>query len=421
MFHTATNKKIGSHLADLIKQSNYKSDRQFGIAYFKQRYNFDPSPEEIQKIQNRICQIKNGNKGIQIEDLPIFSELLQVSIEDILSAGAVLAPISNRTTNYSIACSEDPSEWEAYLQREDKPILNPDEFNKTVIDYALENGNYSFLKYLMDNHYIWFVGNDPNEYYIGFGAGTSIKRRKPESIDILDTKLKESDDLRFKMITLAIKNQDFDALDQLHARELPMLYTIGYLLNLNPRSDSLPDSQNLTNMIQCIASCSEKNLSYFFKEFEVDVRRPWEKSNVFIFPYAGAVLNVMIKQKNKNVVPFLKKMIAHNSSVLETVLQFAKDNEKKLENFYEKTYPSLYNNSYYAHEAWKEYYFYCKTGFVAFSSPTFLKPLHGFITNVVHVTAKSSDSDVQILIDELNETYNTFNHYFSKKESFQNV
>lgn len=60
MFHTATNEKIGNHLADLIKQSNYNSDRQFGIAYFKQRYNFDPSSEEIQKIQNRICQIKKA-------------------------------------------------------------------------------------------------------------------------------------------------------------------------------------------------------------------------------------------------------------------------------------------------------------------------------------------------------------------------
>ena len=66
------NEKIGSHLADLIKNSKYKSDRQFGIAYLKLRDNTEnPAPDDIQKIQNRICQIKKGNKGIQIEDLPI--------------------------------------------------------------------------------------------------------------------------------------------------------------------------------------------------------------------------------------------------------------------------------------------------------------------------------------------------------------
>ena len=420
MFHTATNKKIGSHLADLIKQSNYKSDRQFGIAYFKQRYNFDPSPEEIQKIQNRICQIKKGNKGIQIEDLPIFSVLLQVSIEDILSAGAVLAPISNRTTNYSIACSKDLSEWEAYLQREDKPVLNPDEFNKTIIDYALEVGNYSFLKYLMDNHYIWFVGNDPNEYYIGFGAGTRIERRDFRSIDILDAKLKESDDLRFKMIALAIKNKDFDVLNQLHARELPMLYTIGCMYGFHPHSDELPSSQNIDNMIQYIASSSKETLNYFFENFEIASSLPQQENSSFIFPYSGTVLDIMIRQKSKNVSCLLKKVIAYNKSISKKLLQLTGVSIKNLKAFYEKANDPFYSNSHYIHEAWRNYYFYPQTGFVAYTTPVYLKPYHGFITNVVHVTTKSSDSEIQFLIDELNETYDTFNQYFNKKENPQN-
>lgn len=421
MFHTATNEKIGSHLADLIKQSNYNSDRQFGIAYFKQRYNFDPSPEEIQKIQNRICQIKKGNKGIQIEDLPIFSELLQVSIEDILSAGAVLAPISNRTTNYSIACSKDPSEWKAYLQREDKPVLNPDEFNKTIIDYALEVGNYSFLKYLMDNHYIWFVGNDPNEYYIGFGAGTSIERRKIGFTDILDSTLKESDNLRFKMITLAIKNNDFDVLDQLHARELPMLYTLGCMHSFHPHSDELPSSQNIDNMIQCIASSSKGTLNYFFENFEITPSRPRQESSSFIFPYSGAVLDIMIRQKSRNVSYILEKVITYNKSILKKILQLTNNSIKNLTAFYESANGSFYSNSHYIYEAWKNYYFYPQTGFVAYTTPVYLEPYHGFITNVVHVTAKSSDSEIQFLIDELNETYDTFNQYFNKKENPQDA
>lgn len=125
MFKT-DNTRIGKHLSDLIKNSEYKNDRQFGIAYLKLR-DGDANPDDIQKMQNRICQIKKGNKGIQIEDLPIFSELLGVSIEDILSAGTALTPVLNRKTNYSIAFSKDPAEWESYIQRDDKLILNSDD------------------------------------------------------------------------------------------------------------------------------------------------------------------------------------------------------------------------------------------------------------------------------------------------------
>ena len=91
MIFKPCNKEIGTYLGDLIKK-NYKSDRQFCVEYLKLRDGQDaPSPDDIQKMQNRISQIKNGNKCVQLEDLPIFSELLGVSFEEILSAGTVFA------------------------------------------------------------------------------------------------------------------------------------------------------------------------------------------------------------------------------------------------------------------------------------------------------------------------------------------
>lgn len=224
MFKT-NNEKIGKHLGNLIKNSEHKNDRQFCIAYLTLR-DGEANPDDIQKMQNRICQIKNGKKGVQIEDLPIFSDLLGVSIEDILSAGTVLTLVLNRKTNYSIAFSNDPSEWEAHIKRDDKLILNPDEYDKTAIDYALEAGNYPFLKYLTEKGYIWFVGDDKKEYYLGFGAGTSIKRREIGFLDTLDSRMKNQDDLRFKMIALAIRDNDLEMLNVLHAREIPLLYLI---------------------------------------------------------------------------------------------------------------------------------------------------------------------------------------------------
>ena len=82
---TIDKKEIGHHIADLISESRFKSARRFGIEYLKARYG-SADADAIPNIQNRICQITKGNKWIQIEDLPIFSELLEVSIEDIIIA-----------------------------------------------------------------------------------------------------------------------------------------------------------------------------------------------------------------------------------------------------------------------------------------------------------------------------------------------
>lgn len=95
--------------------------------------------------------MKKIGKGIQINDLPILSELLEVSVDSILSAGKVAKPAPTRTTNYSAAFPKDKKIWKEYIERPDKLILNEDEYGKTVIDYAIEFGNYGFLKYLIDS------------------------------------------------------------------------------------------------------------------------------------------------------------------------------------------------------------------------------------------------------------------------------
>ena len=289
---TIDKKEIGHQIADLISESRFKSARRFGIEYLKTRYG-SADADAIPNIQNRICQITKGNKWIQIEDLPIFAELLEVSIEDIISAGNFSPEASNRVTNYSIAHSNNPEIWKDYIQRKDKLVLNPDEYNKTVIDYALEAGNYPFLKYLIDSNYIWFVGDDKQKYHESFGgygacfgAGTSIKRRDIGHTDNLDLWLKEKDDLRFKLMALAIKNKDFDMLDRLHAREVPMLYKLSHLYGWHPHEYKLPQSKNTEQFINSLASCTNTTLSYFFEPFTIEPAYRDEK-NTFIFPYAG--------------------------------------------------------------------------------------------------------------------------------------
>ena len=411
------NTLIGRHLSDLIKRSPYGNDRQFGIAYLKERDGSNYNPDDIQKMQNRICQIKKGNKGIQIEDLPIFSKLLGVSCEDIISGGKALAPSLNRKTNYSIAFSKDPKEWEDYINREDKPFLNPDEFGKTVIDYALEAGNFKLLKHLMDQGYIWFVGKDKKDYYLGFGAGTSVKRRDIGYTDILDVMLKEQDDLRFRMISLAIENKDFDMLTELKARELPLLYTINPVQHWTLRDTTLPSAPNVTGMIESIASSENTALSYFFDEFETEAEKDALKST-YVFPYAGQVLDLLIRSRRiSESKRFLEKAISHNKKVQNHLMELVDKSKENCKELYGDAKSDYYDAAYFEREAWREYYFYPDTGFIAYYMPFYSKNTTGFITNVINVTASSNNPEVQFLIDELKETYNTFIKQFEKKEA----
>ena len=416
MFKT-NNVKIGKYLSDLIKNSKYKNDRQFCIAYLTLR-DGKANPDDIQKMQNRICQIKNGKKGIQIEDLPIFSDLLGVSIEDILSAGTALTPVLNRKTNYSIAFSKDPAEWETYIQRDDKLILNPDEYNKTAIDYALEAGNYPFLKYLTKKGYIWFVGEDKNDYGLGFGAGTSIKRRKFGFLDTLDSRMKTQDDLRFKMIALAIRDNDLEMLNVLHAREIPLLHTINPIWHSTLKDKPLPVSPNVEQMIDSIAASENTTISYFFKEFESEAK-PNSLRSTFVFPYAGQVLDALISNKRTFESKFfLEKAIEHNKKVQRELQKLVdKSNASCKEHYSATPNHNYYNEAYFHRETWREYYFYPENGFIAYCMPFYSKNATGFITNVINVTVTSTNTEMKSLIGELKKTYDTFIQQYEKKEA----
>lgn len=369
-------------------------------------------------MQNRICQIKNGKKGIQIEDLPIFSDLLGVSFEDILSAGIALTPVLNRKTNYSIAFSKDPAEWEAYIKRDDKLILNLDEYDKTAIDYALEAGNYPFLKYLTEKGYIWFVGEDKKEYYLGFGAGTSIKRRDIGLIDTLDSRMKSQDDLRFKMIALAIRDNDSEMLNTLHAREIPLLYTINPIQHWTLKDKQLPTSSIVEQMIDSIAASENTAISYFFEEFDTEAELN-SLRNTFVFPYAGQVLDALISNKRTfESKLFLEKAIDHNKKVQRKLQKLVDKSKASCKELYSATpNNNYYDEAYFRREAWRECYFYPENGFIAYYMPFYSKNTTGFITNVINVTVSSPDKEVQFLIDELKEIYNTFIKQYEKKEA----
>ena len=230
MFEVKSNQEIGSYLKKVIL-SKYPSCRKFCIDYVDLTLKIDDDPndiisDEVRKLTNRLSQILKGTKAIQTYDLPVFSELLGISCEEMLTAGAVRSPILCRRTNYNIAFSHDKNDWKDYLAREDRIAAYADEFGKTVVDYALEFKNYNFLKYLMNNGYIQFVSNEETwSYGYNFGAKTSIKD-KPFERYTLEEQFLQDITLRTRLIALALENDDESVLEELRAREFPVQFIV---------------------------------------------------------------------------------------------------------------------------------------------------------------------------------------------------
>ncbi len=287
MYRTEESSKIGEYIGKLIARK-YGVDRQFAIEYIKLRDGIDeePASDEIQRVANKICQMKKVGRGIQINDLPILSELLEVSVDSILSAGKVVKPAPTRTTNYSVAFSKDKKIWKEYIDRPDKLILNEDEYGKTVIDYAIEFGNYGFLKYLIDNDYIYLIDEHQQKYWGTFGSGTTIERRPPFEYDLLEYKMKQNDSLRTSIIALALENKDYGILDEAKAREIPSLYEASYFYGTALDVKKYYNQQFMDQ----VARASDEVLVYFSSEFEIETNR--KALCRLTFPYLGKLIDM---------------------------------------------------------------------------------------------------------------------------------
>ena len=315
MNYIVDKKKVGAYLKKLVKESQYSSNRQFGKEYLKMMGYTQPDDIEINRMNNRLSQIFNGKKGIHMEDMLTFSDLLGVSCEEILSAGERRVPVSSHMTNYRIAFSQDEELWSSYMKREDKLFLNSDEYGKTVIDYAIEFKNYPFIKWLLDEEFIWLVDNSEyRQFGYSYGGGTSIEKRAPWDMDnAVPLQVKYDDQLRLKIITLALENEDYDVLDEFRARETPFLHRVGYL---NDRDDAYQYYNE--DYIHAIANASDNVLEYFAKEFELVSNLKWKSQ--FIYPFLGEVIEVLVENHQFKKAEFLAQhVLTHNQNTYEQV------------------------------------------------------------------------------------------------------
>jgi len=314
-------KKIGEHLKKLIDERGYKSTADFCRRYLIEKnntvnYTEDNLNEDLKTAKNTFSKIISGKQRITLEQLPILSKLLCVSCEEILSAGKKYAPTINHITNYEIAQSHDRKDWDEYMKREDKLFLNCDEYRKSVIDYAFEFKNYAFMKYLLEEGFIWFVDNSKEGFEPYYGADTTIKSnwdRFNMPDQFLSSELHENDRLRTQTIAMAIENEDYDILESLRARDIPEIHMMTWS-GLNNF-----DIYKNDNLIETIAkSTNDRIIDYFSDEFDIMI--PNNKIITVVFPFLSDAIEKMLETENEKAAAVaLKKVITHNKDTFNKI------------------------------------------------------------------------------------------------------
>lgn len=411
MFELKTNEEIGAYLKKLIL-SKYPSCRQFCVAYIDLTMDFSDDPqdqrsEEIRKLTNRLSQILKGKKSIQTYDLPIFSELLGVSCEQMLSAGAVAKPITNRRTNYNIAFSTDERDWIEYVNREDCIASYADEFGKTVVDYAIEFKNYGFIKFLIENSYITLIPDDKGCVDFNFGASTKLKVR-PYEVKTFEHELYENKILRTQIISLALENNDYDVLCEMRAREFPPQFTMTSHSLTSIKFAEYYDE----NFIKAILASKTKAIQYFCEEYYVESK--WQKKEfLWMFPFLDKLIVAAVKKNSSKANMLLDAAIKHNeetyNALKKAILQVAK--QIKADFYGNRSFQEVIA------DVLRYYYISEEKNVISFYYH-FQIDSAGVATNIICADVKSKNSEIQNKIDRLNEVYsqiiNIENHLIKK-------
>ena len=401
VFELKTNEEIGAYLKKLIL-SKYPSCRQFCVAYIDLRIDFSDDPQdlrsdEIRKLTNRLSQILKGKKSIQTYDLPIFSHLLDVSCEQMLTAGAYCTPISNRRTNYNIAFSKDEQDWIDYINQKDYIAAYADEFGKTVVDYAIEFKNYGFIRFLIKNGYITLVSDEGRIRDFNFGAETSIKTR-PNEAKTLQNEFYENKILRTQIISMALENGDCSVLEEMRAREIPPQYCMTTYGLRGLKFAEYYDEE----FIDVILRSKSKVIRYFCEEYEVESHLQKWTSFLWLYPFFDKLIFRAVKMSHSEASMLLDVAIEHNENAYvalkKAIFKVAQQMKKDL--YTNRSFKDVIDDvlSYYHISEEKD--------IVSFYCYSFKDQSDVVSTNIIQADIESKYPEIQEKIERLNEIYN---------------
>ena len=409
------NKKVGAHLRKLIEK-RYPNVRSFCKEYLRAE-KMPVNDDEIRKMHNRFSQILNGNKAIQTYDLPFVSELLGVSCEEILSAGKHCVKTSAHVTNYDIAASDSKAVWDKYMKREDKLFLYSDEYCKNVLDYALEFKNYKFIKYLIDEGFIYF--KEAKDIYelngFFFYADTSIKsdyhRLRERDLDFA---VKYDVELRIKIINLAIENSDISVLYTMNALIIPEI-NHGYQL-LHSKEDYFKDTRNPDFLEAIVSSEDEDIINYFSNEYILTVNECGRDENhIFMFAFISEVIDLMLeKGKYDSAELFINRAIKHNKDVYDRTQRIIKNQNQIYCDNYE--YIELYESEEEYNTSCRKKKKLCTIHYNSFNHIISFHGIHSkrngepveekdILSNIVRVTSTKGNEHIKELVRELNNIH----------------
>ena len=400
MLKIANNHDIANYLRKLIIDK-YSSTRKFCTDYVKTIGGKELDYDKASLISKHLSEVLKANEELNIQDLPVLVDLLEISYEDILSAGKYHGYNAERMSNYRLVFSDDRDVWDKYLSRNDKSFLNSDEYGKTIIDYALEFERFGILKYLLEKGCIWFSSDDPTTYYKSFRAGTNIKAQEISDVDRLDNLLSQSNFLRKRMIVLAIKNNDVKVLKELKARELPPLYDAANYLSTHPDFDEYYDE----DILNLIVSANEEVLDYFTEEFEIIADHDYH--TFFIFPFINKLSDLLIKNDHPYALKSLERIIEHNENALtklKGLVNYAVDDLCSEE--WQKDMRDLNTKLVKRH-----IYFRQNHKILTFAYQTIENRI---VTNIIDVDLKSNKPEINELILKARDSYRDIINYKTK-------
>ena len=325
--------EIGIFIKERLKQLNMKSSvlaeelaKAKGENYTKDQ------------LRDLVYKWVNGQRTPGIDYIYYLSKILKVSIEEMLVAGEVCEKYESRPfTLYAIAKSNNFEQLDEVMKTPtpDGSIVgvNYDEYDKTILDYAVEFENIEMIKYMIKKEYLQFQT---------YGSHITTTIRIGGQCSYIE--------MANKIIMLAIKYDDVELFSSIISRETPIWRTEPLIDgDIYVRTEYQDGFELSPNTIDNILY-KEKILNYLAQPYIATLDN-WKKlnvgiiynrdnsinenlSNIYRLPFAfNLLLDTALISNNDKAKELIEIVKRHNYSVENELKRFYDKEELKSDKF----------------------------------------------------------------------------------------
>lgn len=193
-------KEVGEYIKQQLSIQNLRqaqlADRMLELIPEDDEDEFSDANTRKRRLTDNISKWIRGDMYPGSKYLFYLSQVLKVTIENILTAGESNEKYDDRVTLYSMAKCKDIYLIDKFMEQDEEVFINYDEFDKTLIDYVIEFKNIELIKYFFDKEIISF-----NDYMLISPFRVMIHTNDKRYYDILKIII-ENDEVEYfsKMI-----------------------------------------------------------------------------------------------------------------------------------------------------------------------------------------------------------------------------